>query len=339
MREEPPISHETLGTFLLDTYGIAAQSLAFLPVGDTHSAIYRAEATDSSFLLKLRPSFDDAQLLASRFLFDSGLSEVVAPIPTTTTALYAKIESFSAVLFPFVEGDTGWDTMADVHWREVGRIFRRIHSLNFDPAFIQGISREQFDPQPYAQAVAELEARLTPSAASGTALDLLQTTWHKNQATIHALTNAMLTLAESLKRQSLAMVICHADLHPGNLLRDPAGPVYVIDWDDVMLAPKERDFIFTGEPNDDDTGSPFFDGYRPTDINWTAVTYYRYERVVTDFIEYARDIFRDTLNENTKLDSAARFVECLRGGNFIAAEVAAEHLPPGLATCAVHRTP
>ena len=35
---------------------------------------------------------------------------------------------------------------------------------------------------------------------------------------------------------------------PANLIRDRAGNVFVIDWDEVMLAPKERDFIFIREP-------------------------------------------------------------------------------------------
>jgi spectinomycin phosphotransferase len=38
------------------------------------------------------------------------------------------------------------------------------------------------------------------------------------------------------------------DLHPRNLIRDHAGKVFVIDWDEVMLAPKERDFIFVRPP-------------------------------------------------------------------------------------------
>jgi spectinomycin phosphotransferase len=123
------------------------------------------------------------------------------------------------------------------------------------------------------------------------------------------------------------------------LLRDAKGRVFVIDWDDVLLAPKERDFIFVGEPAAATTpASPFFDGYGPTDVNWTAVTYYRYERVVTDFIEYTRDIFRDALSEATKRQSIESFVASLEGRNFAAAEVAAEHLPRDLADCLVRRS-
>jgi spectinomycin phosphotransferase len=61
--------------------------------------------------------------------------------------------------------------------------------------------------------------------------------------------------------------------------------VFVIDWDDVMLAPKERDFLFIPEYRVDSLTqqeiSPFFQGYGVgTEIDWAALAYYRCERVV-----------------------------------------------------------
>jgi spectinomycin phosphotransferase len=94
----------------------------------------------------------------------------------------------------------------------------------------------------------------------------------------------MATLAERLRLQKHPYVICHADLHPANVIRDPAGDVFVIDWDEVMLAPKERDFIFVRHPHDD----AFFRGYGEAAINEEALTYYRLERDIQDLIECAK---------------------------------------------------
>ena len=38
-------------------------------------------------------------------------------------------------------------------------------------------------------------------------------------------------------------MITHGD-GPGNVLQDPSGEIYLVDWDDVMLAPRERDLWF-----------------------------------------------------------------------------------------------
>lgn len=44
------------------------------------------------------------------------------------------------------------------------------------------------------------------------------------------------------------MVVCHADLHRGNLLLDSRGNLYILDWEGAMLAPPEQDlFFFAGE--------------------------------------------------------------------------------------------
>jgi spectinomycin phosphotransferase len=139
------------------------------------------------------------------------------------------------------------------------------------------------------------------------------------------------TLGGVLRKQSGRHVICHADLHPGNIIRDQADRVFLIDWDDVMLAPKERDFLFVGEPS---AGSaqedipPFFQGYGETEIDWVALTYYLWERVVTDLIECGRQVFfRDDLGEETKADACRLFRDILSEGNEAdTARSAAAHL-------------
>src|ERR1700694_2676955 len=111
-------------------------------------------------------------------------------------------------------------------------------------------------------------------------------------------------LAGMLQSQTFPFVICHADLHARNLIRDQAGRVFVIDWDEVMLAPKERDFIFLREPQ----ANAFWEGYGHREINWLALTYYLWERVIQDIIEDAGHVcFRDDLAEETQAELVRRF--------------------------------
>src|SRR6266571_915114 len=82
----------------------------------------------------------------------------------------------------------------------------------------------------------------------------------------------------------------------------------------VMLPPKERDFIFVREPQAD----AFFQGYGQREIDWMALTYYLWERVVQDLIEDARDVcFRDDWAEETRADAARLFHEYLSEGSTI----------------------
>jgi spectinomycin phosphotransferase len=113
--------------------------------------------------------------------------------------------------------------------------------------------------------------------------------------------------------------------------------VFVIDWDEVMLAPKERDFLFVKESSAASEALPgtpaFFQGYGQTEIDWIALTYYRYERVIQDLIACTQEVFfRDDLGEDTKADSVQLFRAILAGGGQIdAASHASAHLPPDLA--------
>ena len=95
-----------------------------------------------------------------------------------------------------------------------------------------------------------------------------------------------------------------------------------------MLAPKERDFIFVREPQAD----AFWEGYRQREIDWIALTYYRWERVVQDLIECTQNVFfKDDLGEETRADEARLFDEILAGGSYIdAAYAAATHIPSDL---------
>ncbi len=110
----------------------------------------------------------------------------------------------------------------------------------------------------------------------------LRCCWKTHQPTMHIAMSRFQTLAKELQQQTLPLVICHADLHPANLIHDPSGHVWVIDWDMVMLAPKESDFLFVGDPPaDGSVGAAlpaFWQGYGPTVIDRVALTYYRYER-------------------------------------------------------------
>jgi spectinomycin phosphotransferase len=97
-------------------------------------------------------------------------------------------------------------------------------------------------------------------------------------------------LASDLQFQSLEYVLCHTDFHGGNILIRTDGqlPVlYIVDWDNPLLAPKERDLMFIGGGIDEIWKSKreeavFYEGYSQTEINIAVLAYYRYERVVED---------------------------------------------------------
>jgi spectinomycin phosphotransferase len=326
------VSEQHLLTCLRDEYTLSPAELEFLPRGhDYHAGLYRVvSAEGTAYLLKVnsRPLYEPA-FRVPYYLQSQGITPVVAPIPTRRHALWTTLADWVVTLYPFIEGDTRLTGMTHAQWQMTGAIFQRIHQVQLPPAGFASMRTESFDPGTYARWVGTFESEhLHARATGGSAERALHASWLAHQAAIHKAMTYLARLAAPLQSRTVPYVICHADLHAANLLRDQAGHVFVIDWDEVMLAPKERDFIFIRELY----AEAFWQGYAPGEIDWTVLTYFRWERVVQDLIEYAGQVcFRDDLSENSKADLARAFHQNLAdGSNLRAAYAAAAHLPRDL---------
>jgi spectinomycin phosphotransferase len=101
-------------------------------------------------------------------------------------------------------------------------------------------------------------------------------------------------LAEALQSHSLEYVLCHTDIHAANLLMT-GDALYIVDWDAPILAPKERDLMFIGGGigeiwNTAREEALFYQGYGHTQIDFVALAYYRYERIVQDIVAYSEQL-------------------------------------------------
>ena len=327
---------------LREQYGISTVTLEFLPVGlDSRAGVYRVTSTQGAvYLLKVKAgTFYEPGYLASRYLRDQGVAAAVAPLPTIHNALWSRIdeqgrESWTVILYPFIEGDVGWSPrMTDAQWQATGAAVKQMHQVALPPEGFASLRRERFDPAEYGRWVRMFDRDHARATGGSHAEQAVRARWMENRPTIYRLVTLMEALAGALQRQVALYAICHADLHPSNIIRDYSGQIFIIDWDDVMLAPKERDYLFVGDPPSDaaarEGGSPFFQGYGEVAVDWAALTYYRCERVVTDVIEFGKEIFfRDDLGAESKAESARLFGLLFSANSMVdAVWSAAAHLP------------
>ena len=82
---------------------------------------------------------------------------------------------------------------------------------------------------------------------------------------------------------------CHADIHAGNVFIDTHNKLYIVDWDTLIFAPKERDLMFIGGGIEhwykEEQSGLFYKGYGFVEINLPALFYYRYERIIDDIVD------------------------------------------------------
>jgi spectinomycin phosphotransferase len=82
----------------------------------------------------------------------------------------------------------------------------------------------------------------------------------------------------------------------GNFLVDADDALYIIDWDNPILAPKERDLMFIGGAQGfrgysaQEEEILFYRGYGQTQIDPIALAYYRFERIVEDIAIYCEQL-------------------------------------------------
>ena len=100
-----------------------------------------------------------------------------------------------------------------------------------------------------------------------------------------------------MKTQSPDYIVCHADIHAGNIFIDTHGTFYLVDWDTLILAPKERDLMYIGgslmggwyTPEEEE--QLFYQGYGQTEVDPIPLAYYRYERIIEDIAVYCEQLF------------------------------------------------
>lgn len=102
--------------------------------------------------------------------------------------------------------------------------------------------------------------------------------------------------AATLQARPRPFVLCHSDLHAGNAVIDSNDRLYIVDWDQPIFAPKERDLMYPGGAQGFIGRSPqeeerlFYEGYGPVEVDAAAVAYYRFERIVEDLALYGEDL-------------------------------------------------
>ena len=300
MLEKPDIQDQALISALSVEYGLVIADLAFLPLGaDRNTAAYRAVAADgTAYFLKLRRGvFHEASVALPKILGDQGVAHVIVPIEAQDGGLWASLDPFRLILYPFVEGRDAYEVaLSSGQWRDLGRAMRAIHAVTLPEGLSRSIRSETYSRR-WCVALRQMLARAPmTSPIDHVAAELIYFLELRHDE-IKRLIDRTERLAQWLRAEPPNHVLCHSDIHAGNVLVESGGTFYIVDWDEPILAPKERDLMFIGGGYWGDRQAPqaeawFYQGYGPTQIDARALAYYRYARAVEDaalFCEHILD--------------------------------------------------
>jgi spectinomycin phosphotransferase len=327
MLEPPSLADSAILAALRAHYGIAGVVLTFLPIGnDSASFVYRVDAADgASYFLKARSGagFSVSSLTVPFFLHNQGIPHVLAPLPTDGQALWIAVDGFALSLHPFVDAHTATDaglTLDD--WRALGATLRQIHASKLPVELAASLPQETFMPS-RRHVVGELADLLGKPVFDDPLRAALVEFWRDRQDLIQTVIERADRLGAELRREALPRVLCHSDLHTWNVLVDAGRQMWIVDWDEVILAPKERDLMFMiggigrGLVKPAETVS-FLDGYGAVPIDSRALVYYRFAWAVQDMAAYAEQVFfARNAGEPTRRAAMQGFVDLFELGNIV----------------------
>lgn len=328
MLEAPQLAAETVKAALKAAYGIDAAAVEFLPIGyDFASSVFRVTAGDGTpYFLKARTGggFSAPSLAVPFQLKRMGVPLMPAPLATRAGALWIKVDGFALSLFDFIEGETGTDAgLSDDQWRLLGRTTRQIHQSRLPQRLAAKIPQDNFRCRQRG-----MLDKVAAAVGSGGLTDphslTLAGAWRQHQSRIKALMARFDDLSARMAVTAPSTVLCHADLHTWNVLVDRQGGLWIVDWDEVIYAPRERDLMFViggigaGLVSEAQAGC-FLEGYGQVEIDRLALSYYRHNWAVQDLAEFAAAVlFAPELGELSREQSAADFASQFAPGNMVA---------------------
>lgn len=300
MEARPEIDIGVMAGAIAAAYRVAVDDIAFLPLGaDPEAAAWRVTVAGGPplFLKTRHAAFDAGVLAVPRFLCDAGIDAVVAPLRTGDGALSVASGGATLILYPFVEGRNGFEiALTRGQWTELGAALKRIHAADLPAAILRHVETEDFGSR-WRDRVRGFFDIGAPVGADGDAVARdLAALLAARRDDVQRIVSRAGELAAVLRDRRDAFVLCHTDIHVGNVLVGPDGAIHIVDWDSPRLAPKERDLMFVGGGvsgvwNEPAEAAAFYAGYGALGIDPVALAYYRYERIVEDFAVTCEQVF------------------------------------------------
>lgn len=290
------LSSSQIGAVLAQAYGVQVSHVMQRPAGaDAGATVYQLTAVDGArwWLKCRRYAVADGVWNVLRHLRAArGLDEVIAPQPALDGAPAVLAEGLQWTLFAYVDGQSGFEeALSQAQWQRLGQVLRRVHDTHLPAALAAGLAQPEFGDD---TAVERVGAWLERGDALWPMPDALaedyRRAWRQHREQIDGVWRRCVALRERLSGPCGTRGLCHGDLHAGNLLLRSDGALALIDWDDMVLAPRERDLMFVGAGvggrwgRDDPPG--FQQGYGAVALDPVRLAYYRHWRVLHDLQEF-----------------------------------------------------
>ena len=237
-------------------------------------------------------------------LLRAGIPQIIPPIKTIHGKSTQLIDDFTLIVYPFVEGQDGFSrSLTDDQWIKLGKMLKLVHEVEVPSSIQNSIRREAYSPK-WRDALRSIYPHIEgDSIADETGLKL-QKFMKQTMSDIRRLVDRAEQLGKKLQNHSPKFVLCHSDIHGGNVLIHENSDIYIVDWDEPMFIGGGVGNVWN-KPLEEKL---FYKGYGKTEINSTSLAYYRHERIVEDIAIYSQELLLTTAGGKNSVEMYKHFI-------------------------------
>ncbi|WP_433538521.1 phosphotransferase enzyme family protein [Micromonospora sp. CA-249363] len=283
---------------------------------DLRARLWRGATGDGArYAVKVSGGGTPAGLIVAAHLAERGVPGIAAPVRTRDGRLYAERDGVRLSVVPWVSDLRALDgPMTEAHWRSYGELLAAVHAVPVTGE-LERLLPGGGDAYPLIMAATrDVAGRLRDQADSGDPLVAeLAAVWSANADRVSTVLGGVERLASG---RSGPAVVCHGDPHLGNLLLGPDGQVWLIDWDDAVLAARECDLMFVVggvlafAPITPEQERAVLAGYGGVDIDAVRLAWFLAVRALDDLSDWTRQALDPTASPDDRA-TAARIVRGL----------------------------
>ncbi len=273
-------------------YGFSVKSMKYTPLGEI-SVSYIVKLKNRKVFVQVgNPEFVSKNKLKEvlRFLYflvhKHGIKNISNPIKNNNGNLITDYKRFPIVVYEFIEGKHPKPKeVSDLNPKVMAQIIAKIHKIN--PKNFN-LANESTD--------LKWEGRIDEfidKAKKSNKKDLKKLIIGKEDLLISTFEKVK-ELVIYVKKRKEGRVICHGDLHEGNLLVNNKG-IFIIDWDEVAKSLPERDIVWFYK------NKTFLSEYKKNikgyKIDKKAIEYYKKHMWIRDITYFIKKLLRDDLTK------------------------------------------
>ncbi|MEU7751609.1 aminoglycoside phosphotransferase family protein [Micromonospora sp. NPDC049101] len=285
---------------------------------DQHARLWQASTVEGArYAVKLSGGGTAAGLAVTAYLAGQGVPGIAAPVPTHDGRLSVDHDGHRLSVVPWVSDERAVDgSMTTAHWRGYGEVLAAVHAVPVTDELSRLLPVGGAAYPSIVAATRTMAERLRDPDPAGPVVADLAGVWSTVADRVRTLLREVERLAVDQQDRPVPFVVCHGDPHLGNLLLGANGRVWLIDWDDAVLAPRECDLMFVRggvlafAPITPEQQRAVLAGYGTTDVDPARVAWFLAVRALDDLSDWTRQAV-DADAEAADRDRAARIVHGL----------------------------